>query len=315
MHIKEKAAFEHWRISYFPSLSLSPVPDYPFLWLVKISQNQQLQKLALCDFVDFIDLGPRPAYEEGENDQTGFRLNRVSALQAAFPHLEGQNLKASVKEQAFDKNDLDFRGRVGDLDNFPDNFTNHASDMAGLIGGGGNSSPLGRGLARQVVLYTASFSNLMPDPVASLSGRGIFVQNHSYGVGIENYYGLETEAYDRQVWENPSLLHIFSAGNAGNQSSPSGAYTGILGFANLTAQFKMSKNTLSVGEILADGQLAGLSSRGPAYDGRVKPELVAYGGEGTSASAALVSGISLLLQQAYAEKFGLMPRVDLVKAP
>ncbi len=58
-----------------------------------------------------------------------------------------------------------------------------------------------------------------------------------------------------------------------------------------------------------------LSSRGPAYDGRIKPELLAFGQGGSSGAAAIVSGIALLVQQAFSEKNqGQVPSSALVKA-
>ena len=77
----------------------------------------------------------------------------------------------------------------------------------------------------------------------------------------------------------------------------------------------MSKNTLTVGATDPSGQVPALSSRGPAYDGRIKPELVAYGEGGSSEAAALVSGISVLLQQQYRDQHaGTLPPAALVKA-
>jgi hypothetical protein len=37
--------------------------------------------------------------------------------------------------------------------------------------------------------------------------------------------------------------------------------------------------------------------KGPAFDGRIKPEMVAFGIDGSSGAAALVSGVAILLQQ------------------
>src|SRR5204863_2806673 len=54
--------------------------------------------------------------------------------------------------------------------------------------------------------------------------------------------------------------------------------------------------------------------RGPAYDGRLKPELVAFGEDGSSGAAALVSGTALLLQQLYKQITGVLPPNSLVKA-
>jgi hypothetical protein len=166
-----------------------------------------------------------------------------------------------------------------------------------------------------VRLATSDFARLLPDDGAQLAQTGVSVQNHSYGVGIENYYGLEAQAYDQQTQQYPTLLHVFSSGNVGASASPVGTYQGIARFANLSGQFKMSKNTLSVGATDPSGQVAVLSSRGPAHDGRLKPELVAYGEGGSSEAAALVSGVSILLQQQYRDQHaGALPPATLVKA-
>jgi len=62
------------------------------------------------------------------------------------------------------------------------------------------------------------------------------------------------------------------------------------------------------------GNILSPSSRGPAYDGRIKPELAAFAEDGSSGAAAIVSGISLVLQQAYKELNGDLPSAALVKA-
>src|SRR4030095_11988654 len=49
-------------------------------------------------------------------------------------------------------------------------------------------------------------------------------------------------------------------------------------------------------------------------DGRIKPDLVAFADDGTSGSAALVSGATLLLQQQYRQKFGDFAGSDLLRA-
>jgi hypothetical protein len=111
------------------------------------------------------------------------------------------------------------------------------------------------------------------------------------------------------------LLHVFSSGNSGQSASSSGIYNGITGFANLTGQFKMAKNILTVGATDSFYIVPSLSSKGPAYDGRVKPELVAQGEDGSSGAAAIVSGITAALQQAYKiNNGGNLPSSALIKA-
>jgi hypothetical protein len=186
--------------------------------------------------------------------------------------------------------------------------------MATIIGVGGNSFYTGKGVSWGCMISSADYKNLMPDNEA-YSQYKISVQNHSYGVGIENFYGSDAAAYDASIIANPYLLHVFSSGNTGNDSSTTGAYTNINGFANLTGSFKMAKNILTVGSLNSVDIIPALSSKGPAYDGRVKPELVAYGESGSSEAAALVSGIALLLQDTYKKLHnGQLPENALLKS-
>ena len=144
--------------------------------------------------------------------------------------------------------------------------------------------------------------------------RHVTVQNHSYGIDIENYYGAGAMAYDNSVATYPGLLHVFSAGNDGAATSVTGAYAAIPGFANLTGNFKMAKNVLTVGLVDSFGQVFSYSSRGPSYDGRIKPDMVAFGSSGTSEAAALVSGAAALVQEAYLERTGTPASAALVRA-
>ncbi len=263
-------------------------------------------------------VGSRQPIEEKEVSDADFSVNKINALRHFFPHLTGAGLLVSIKENPFDTSDVDFRGRILLRSTLNNRFTDHATIIASLIGSGGNSGGNSLGIAPKVTLTTSDFSRFLPDEPTSLAG--VSVQNHSYGVGsetgltVENFYGNEAVEYDKQTHQIPELLHVFSSGNAGNQANSSGLYANLTGFANLTGQFKLSKNTLSVGAISLDGQVAPLSSKGPAFDGRIKPEIMAFGSGGTSEAAALVSGTALLMQQLYKNNTAKLPPAALIKA-
>jgi hypothetical protein len=231
-------------------------------------------------------------------------LNGVRKAQRAFPRFRGDGQVISVKEDRPDSNDLDIRGRLLPSPLPSARVDGHATLMSTIMAGAGNSWILGRGVAPGALLSPADFANLLPDPAGYYTGDDIRIQNHSYGVGVESYYGADAAAYDASANDLPMLLHVFSAGNRGNAAAETGVYQGLPGFANLTGSFKMSKNTVSVGALDSFGRAESLSSRGPAHDGRVKPELVAFGEDGSSGAAALVSGTVSLLQQAYSEQTG-----------
>ncbi|MGY2131497.1 S8 family serine peptidase [Hymenobacter sp. HD11105] len=313
--VKSAAEFNAWMRQHLSTVRIMQHTAPGGSFTLSGVNDRQLTRLLACPWVTFVDVPNRRAHEERPLNNSDLNANNITPLHTRFPSLSGKGMTVSVKERPFDPADIDFRGRVVAAAGPAQTASAHATAMATLIAGGGNSAPSGKGAAWQARLATADFAELLPDDGAQLTQAGVSVQNHSYGVAIENYYGLETRAYDAHATQYPQLLHVFSSGNDGIKTSPTGPYAGLPGVANLTGQFKMSKNTLSVGATDGRGQVVPLSSRGPAYDGRVKPELVAYGADGSSDAAALVSGVSLLVQQAYKEQLGgNLPPAALVKA-
>lgn len=265
----------------------------------------------------FVVFADRPRIPKEELVINGFdnTTNQLNTVHSEYPGINGNNLIVSVKENKPDTNDIDFKGRYRSTPLNAATVTAHATIMSTIISGGGNSHYTAKGSAWGSLLSSSSFASLLPDANTAYQQYGISVQNHSYGTGIENYYGADAAAYDASTIARPSLLHVFSAGNAGEQTSTVGNYAGIERFANLTGSFKMAKNILTVGAVDSLYQVEARSSKGPAYDGRIKPELVAFGEDGSSGAAAIVSGIALLLQQVYGEQHsGQLPPTALVKA-
>ena len=315
LRVRDAAAFRQWAGRALPQAQLRPAAGQPATLTVSRLTASQLAALVASPLVEFVDVPDRRAHDERLLNGADLTVNNLRAVQRRYPALAGQGLVVSIKENPLDVTDIDFRGRLLNTPAGTQIESVHASIMATLIAGAGNSGPAGEGAARQAGIASASYANLLPDANADLIRLGVSVQNHSYGTGIENYYGLEALGYDQQTRQLPTLLHVFSSGNVGTSASPDGVYKGLAGFANLTGQFKMSKNSLAVGASDGLGQVAALSSRGPAYDGRVKPELVAFGDAGSSDAAALGSGAALLVQQAYRDsQGGTLPPAALVKA-
>lgn len=255
----------------------------------------------------------RKAHEELAISDIDLGANSIIAVQNNYPGINGQGIKVSVKEDTYD-DDLDLLGRS--FDSFPKSATTsgHATTMATLIGGNGNSFAKGLGAAPKILFTSSNFINLFPDSLSTFNLFHVALQNHSYGTGIENYYGPETAAYDEQVAAGDSIVHVFSSGNIGTTAPQTGVYNGIAGAANLSGDFKQAKNVLVVGGTGRDNVPEDLSSAGPAYDGRIKPELAADGEDGTSGAAALVSGTVALLQQAYKLQYGKLPSAALIKS-
>ncbi|UII30024.1 S8 family peptidase [Fulvivirga ulvae] len=240
-------------------------------------------------------------------------VNKVNLLHHKFPDLNGMGYNISIKEQRFDETDIDFKGRVLPSLFSSETTSRHASEMATIVAGAGNTSFNSRGVAWGANLSSSNFMNLFPDDISYFEGSDIYIQNHAYGTGIENFYGGYAAAYDEHTHSYPTQLHIFSAGNNGAGTDTVGTYSGVEGYANLTGNFKMAKNILTVSAVDTLHNTDPFVSKGPAYDGRVKPELAAYSTVGSSSSAALVSGLSIVLQQAYQLKNAELPDATLLK--
>ncbi len=312
--VSSLSAFDSLVIHYSDQVSIEMQYESLHIIRVRCSDNFILSFLINAETVTYVEQANRPIHNETPISGFDNSVNTLNTVHSVYPFLNGGGLVVSVKEDNYNDQDIDLAGRNIATSISSNTISQHATDMATLIGGSGNSFFSGTGAAVSVGLSSASSANLFPD-LDAYKQYQISVQNHSYGVGIENFYGADAAAYDNSIISYPILNHIFSSGNSGDQTPNDGSYAGIPGVSNLTGSFKMAKNIITVGSIDVLGVVATLSSKGPAYDGRVKPELVAYGEAGSSEAAAITSGIALLLQNAYAQAHnGLLPENALVKA-
>ena len=137
---------------------------------------------------------------------------------------------------------------------------------------------------------------------------------------------VQTATVDNQIYNNPSLMHVFSAGNSNNRDCGYGAGNQ---WGNITGGHKIAKNCMTTANLRLDRTIESSSSRGPTEDGRLKPDIAARGTGhfstnhnnayfafgGTSAAAPGVAGTYALLFQAYREiNGGSDPESALLKA-
>ncbi|MBP4142457.1 S8 family serine peptidase [Flavobacterium sp. P4023] len=224
-----------------------------------------------------------PVTESKIADQN-FTINQINKANYNFPTLLGENEIISIKDEFLNINDIDLLNKLVPSSIQSTKLSDHATAMATIVSGLGNSSILGKGVAQKSKIQSSDFLKIFPDDLSTL--QGATTQNHSYGTEIENFYGSLAATYDEQLFANPFLTHIFSSGNRGAE-----------GFKSLSGNFKQSKNSIVIGCIDQYEKIMSFSSKGPAYDGRIKPELVAYSTQGTSNATALTSGIVTLLKE------------------
>ncbi|MDI6711419.1 MAG: S-layer homology domain-containing protein [Bacillota bacterium] len=221
----------------------------------------------------------------------------------------------------------------------------HGTHVAGTIAGNGAASGgRFRGLAPGAGLYVQAIADRQgqPQPPPDLVSLfrpayegGVRVHVNGWGAG-KSYYNSSASQVDRFVFWYPDFLPVFGAGNEGPGS---GTLTGEANAKNaLVVGASSNPRPLLGPETAGASRVASFSSRGPAADGRIRPDLVvpgagiisnrsrlapAEGGgdpayvarQGTSMAAAVAGGAAALLREELRKGFGLKsPSAALVKA-
>src|SRR5258705_13634011 len=121
-----------------------------------------VSRIASWDHVLFIDK-TRHASPELFTGTIENQTNVVNRMQAAFPAYNGNDITIGIKENTFDTADIDFKGRVFINPAATQGVNSHASIMATISAGGGNTWYATKAAAWGSKIGSSSFSNLLPD--------------------------------------------------------------------------------------------------------------------------------------------------------
>jgi hypothetical protein len=302
--------------------------DVSRTFLLRVPKNKLNELYGIAAFQYFETPTP-PGEPENLPGRTSHRSNTLYSYAENGLKYRGDNVRVMMQDDGYIGPHIDFTGRTNQsfcspCSASPDN--NHGDHVAGTIMGAGNINPRNRGMAHGVELYVYNSSNNNYGSVPNLyDNEDVFITSKSYSDGCNSGYSNLTRSLDQQVRLYPSLVHVFSAGNNGTSDCDYGAGTG---WGNITGGHKSGKNVIAVGNLTNTGSLAGSSSRGPATDGRIKPDICGvgtavnstiYGNEyasftGTSMSCPGVSGTIAQLFDAYRDlNAGANPDAAIVK--
>ncbi|MGI9602859.1 MAG: S8 family serine peptidase, partial [Acidimicrobiales bacterium] len=256
-----------------------------------------LEVLAEDDRVFAVSEAPEPAVPE---DITQQQLHNVDDVHTAGRTGTGVNValwEAGANANVAVHGEIDPRVNR----NSATGNSNHATSVAGIMVGNGSIQATAEGMAPTATIESY---DLLGDEFTQMTNAanndGVIASNHSYGAGDFGNYNTSTRSMD-VVAVNTNLVPVKSAGNSGP------------GFDTLTSP-GTAKNMFTVGSVEDNGTtISGFSSRGPADDGRIKPDIVANGsgvfapaatalhltGSGTSFAAPVVTGTLALLEEHY----------------
>jgi hypothetical protein len=288
--------------------------------------NNCLETLSNLPFVKWVDLVVAPAVPDDSRGRSLHRANALDTQTGAGRNYTGEGIGVMVRDDGRVGPHIDFQGRITNLTNVSNQ--SHGDGVAGIMAGAGNLLPSNRGMAAGSDVYVVNYqSNFLDSSTVNLINDGsVQITNSSYSNGCNDGYTSITRTVDQQTLDTPTLLHVFSAGNSNGNNCGYGAGSQ---WGNITGGHKQGKNVIATANVYFDGSLVNSSSRGPAHDGRIKPDITANGQNqistdenntyqtfgGTSGAAPGIAGISAQLYQAYGDlNAGDLPPSALIKA-
>ncbi len=286
---------------------------------------EQLNSLVNLPFIYFIEPVSMPSTPDDTEGRSLHRSNIINSDYTTGRHYDGSGVVIGLADDGEIGPHIDFKGRV--TQHLSGLGGNHGDMTSGICVGAGNLIPRIKGMASGAYLHVYDISGYpqINDAVNNYMNYGIVITSTSYAQNC-NEYNSDSQLGDQLINQNSEFNFCFSAGNAGTTDCSYGA--GNV-WGNITGGFKMGKNVIAVGNLNNVDELETSSSRGPAVDGRLKPDICSNGydqrstdenntyqvGGGTSAACPGVAGCLAQLYQAYKEinSVSLVP-AGLIKA-
>lgn len=286
-----------------------------------------MEELAAMPFVKWVELIPAPSIPDDYRGRSIHRSNSLDTMMGLGTDYTGEGVGVMVRDDGIVGPHIDFEGRL-DNSRASGSGQTHGDGVAGIMAGAGNRFPHMRGMAAGSDVYVVNYTSHFQDghTLHFLNNNLVQITNSSYSNGCNDGYTSTTVTVDTQTNDFPSLLHVFSAGNSNNSNCGYGAGNQ---WGNVTGGHKQGKNVMTTANVYFNGILVNSSSRGPAHDGRIKPDITAHGQDqgstnenhnylvfgGTSGAAPGIAGVAAQLYELYADaNGGDHPNSALVKA-
>ncbi len=297
---------------------------YQFVTIeTSLEKIAQIKEITSVQYIDW-------AYDYGEPEnytgRTAHRVNMLSTENTNGIGYEGQGVAVMLQDDGSIGPHIDRHNRETQF--WVGSEGDHGDHVSGTILGAGNIDPRGQGQAPQADLFVykaapeyQGFDSIMQH----YYDYDVVITSTSYSNGCNAGYTALARTMDDQIQQRPSLMHVFSAGNSGTSNCGYGAGSF---WGNITGGHKVGKNVITVANLDENDIIANSSSRGPAHDGRIKPDISAKGSSvystienydygvksGTSMSCPGVSGSLAVLYSAFEGINGIKPEAGLMKA-
>jgi len=275
----------------------------------------EIDLLIAQPYVKYLDIVPDPGTPESDDGRFLHRANAIDGDFTGARNYDGTGINVAVNDDGFVGPHIDFTGRLNQDEVAGDFVGTHGDMVTGIVGGAGNLDPSIRGMATGSFMYIRQYDASMGGTVPLHVDSNVLIFSSSYSNGCNAGYTNTTVLVDEEIYTHPNLMQVFSAGNSNNSDCGYGAGNQ---WGNITGGHKMGKNVIATANLRTDDVIETSSSRGPASDGRIKPDISAHGtnqmstdpdngyaaGGGTSAAAPGISGVLAQLHHAYSDLNG-----------
>ncbi|PMB22349.1 hypothetical protein CEN47_19995 [Fischerella thermalis CCMEE 5319] len=287
-----------------------------------IISTEDIPALAALPGVMFIQQAEPPGEPENKFARENHRVQNVNHGRLIPSGYTGEGVVVGIGDDGAIGPHADYKGRLQQP--FATASTgNHGDHVAGTVFGAGNVNPQGMGMAPGAEVFYRTYPGNLQNIITDYNQHNVRITNSSYSDGCNTGYTNNARNMDIQTRQLPGLIHVFSAGNNGTQNC-----NFITGWGNITGGHKQAKNVIAVGNINALDSINSSSSRGPARDGRIKPEVVANGTQvfstidphtyasftGTSMASPGTAGTLATIYHAYKTLYNQEPNSALIKA-
>ncbi|MEM6403330.1 MAG: S8 family serine peptidase, partial [Cyanobacteria bacterium P01_D01_bin.116] len=280
------------------TIEFSPLTDY--LWEVDI-EAENLIDLATYDRVEWIDPIALPALPDNDNSRVIINVDAVQNPQVdalgnliltggnpVYDGLTGNGITVGVDDNGIDASHPDLNVTA---DRLASNV--HGTHVAGTIAGRGfqssnndaNGNPNGgtpfewRGIAPSAALIDSGNLNNAGNLLSAIQSNSLDLFSQSETISLDGDYDGTNLVIDQLLRGGatsdgipvPRRPKTDSASNNGGNTPQRGNQNGYYSLG------KQVKNSIVVGSVSDATTLSGFSSMGPAYDGRIKPDVVALG--------------------------------------
>lgn len=287
---------------------------------------ERLSELAALPLIDYVQAAPAEDQLLNNKSMLNARANVIRS--SLGRNLTGQGVVIGIGDDSNPVRHMDFAGRLINRNVLSGGA--HGIHVMGTAAGAGILDERYTGFAPKASIIAQTVSNVLTNIPAYVQDYGMVITNNSYGNIVDDcetfgVYDLYSRILDQQSSTYPYLQNVFAAGNSGRMIC--GNY--VPTFRNVLGGYQSAKNIIAVGNTSENDSLHYVSSKGPARDGRIKPEITAQGknvasswatniysfNTGTSmASPAVAGGLALLYQHYRQLNSGNNPKAGLMKA-